>query len=156
MELSLLNENHIAELIEMENNSEASEFIIRYDKAKHLSEIKNPLNRYLGIYEKGKLLGFLILGVEQEGQKIEFRRIVIEQKGFGYGQKAVKELEEYCIALWNTKSIWLDVFEFNHRGIYIYEKLGYKKIGESSYNGKRLIVMEKYLSPNQLENVYYL
>lgn len=145
MRFSLLNESHIAEIIKMENNSETSEFIISYDHEKHLNEIKNPLNRYLGIFDRGQLLGFFILGIEQEGKRIEFRRIVIERKGFGYGQKAIKELEEYCIALWNTKSIWIDVFDSNSRGKYIYEKLGYKKIGEASVDGKSLTVMEKYL-----------
>ncbi len=130
----------------MENNSGTSEFIISYDIEKHLNEMKNRNNRYVGIYEKGKLLGFVILGIEQEGQRIEFRRIVIEQKGFGNGQKAIKELEEYCTAIWNTKSIWLDVFEFNNRAIYIYDKLGYKIIGEGLYHGKRLLVMEKNLT----------
>ena len=104
MRLSLLNESHIAIIMEMESNSETSEFIIPYKNERHLNEIKNPLNRYVGIYENCKLLGFFILGIEQEGKRIEFRRIVIEKKGFGYGQKAIKELEEYCVAIWNTKS----------------------------------------------------
>ena len=145
MTLILLNENHIAKIIEMESNSETSEFIVPYNNEKHKNEIKKPLNRYIGIYENGQLLGFFILGIEQEGERIEFRRIVIEKKGMGYGQQVLKELEEYCISIWNTKSIWLDVFESNKRGIHIYEKSGYKKIGESSINEKRLIIMEKYL-----------
>jgi RimJ/RimL family protein N-acetyltransferase len=145
MILSPLNEIHISKIGEMENNSDTSEFIVPYKSDKHLIEINNPLNRYLGIYENGQLLGFIIIGIEQEGNRIEFRRIVIENKGSGTGQKAIIELEKYCKSLWNTNSIWLDVFEFNHRGIYIYEKLGYKRIDESFINEKRLLVMEKYI-----------
>lgn len=152
MKLSLLNESHIAIIMQMESNSETSEFIIPYKKERHFNEINNPLNRYVGIYENGKLLGFFILCIEQEGKRIEFRRIVIEKKGFGYGQKAIKELEEYCVAIWNTKIIWLDVFEINKRGIHIYEKLGYKKIDENSINEKRLIIMEKYLTESKAVN----
>ena len=146
MRLNTITENHITEIIRMENNSETSEFIIPYSEEKYRTEIVNPNNHYAGIYEKGKLLGFFILGIEQEGKRIEFRRIVIEHKGFGHGQKAVTELEQYCKALWNTGSIWLDVFAHNHRGIHIYEKLGYVKTGESTYNGRQLIIMEKYLT----------
>ncbi len=136
MRLCLLNETHISALIKFESDSDTSVFISPYSFEKHLEEIHNPLNRYLGIYEMGFLLGFFIIGIEDEGNRIEFRRIVINQKGFGYGQKAIKELEEYCIALWNTKSIWLDVYKFNNRGIYIYKKLGYKKIDEKYLNEK--------------------
>lgn len=143
--LNLLNENHITELIKMEEAADTSEFIIPYNEERHLSEIKNLSNKYVGIYEKGQLLGFIILGIEEEGKRIEFRRIVIKQKGLGFGQEAIMQLEEYCRAVWNTKSIWLDVFEFNHRGIHIYEKLGYKKTGESFLNKKRLVIMEKNL-----------
>lgn len=146
MRLSLLNESHISEIIKMESDSDTSVFIIPYNYEKHLEEMHNPLNLYLGIYEKGILLGFFILGVENKGNRIEFRRIVIKQKGSGYGQKAIRELEEYCAALWDTKSIWLDVFESNKRGIYIYKKLGYNKTDERYSGGKRLVIMEKYLT----------
>jgi len=145
MRLSQLDETIINELIKMENNSDTSEFIVPYNYNKHLREINYSSNRYLGIYEKDQLLGFFILGIEQEGKRIEFRRIVIKQKGCGYGQKAIKELENYCIAFWNTKSIWLDVFDYNKRGIHVYEKTGYKKIDKKLLDGKRLIIMEKYL-----------
>ena len=145
MRLISLNKSHIDELIIMESNSDTSEFIVPYSYEKHLTEMNNPLNRYLGIFVKGQLLGFIILGIELGGERIEFRRIVIAQKDCGNGQKAIKELEEYCKALWNTKSIWLDVFDINKRGIHIYEKLGYKKIDEGSIKEKRLIIMEKYL-----------
>lgn len=146
MRLSLLNESHIGEIIKMENDSDTSVFIIPYSYEKHLEEIHKPLNVYIGIYEKGILLGFFILGLENKGNRIEFRRIVIKQKGFGYGKKAIEELENYCTALWNTRSIWLDVFETNKRGIHIYEKLGYKKTDERYTDGKRLIIMEKYIN----------
>ena len=145
MELYPLNKKDIDFLIELESNSDTSEFIIPYDKEKHTVELENPLNRYLGIYEEDKLIGFIIIGIEKEGSRIEFRRIVMGEKGLGYGQKAIMKLEKYCKANWNTESIWLDVFEFNQRGRHIYEKLGYKKTGESNVKGKGLIIMEKYL-----------
>lgn len=145
MELRLLNETHIADLVEMESDSRTSEFIIPYNSERHFHEMKNLCNKYLGIYKNDNLLGFIILGIEEDGKRIEFRRIVIKHKGLGIGQKAIIKLEEYCRATWEIESIWLDVFEFNHRGIHIYEKLGYKKIGLNFFNEKRLIIMEKYI-----------
>jgi RimJ/RimL family protein N-acetyltransferase len=145
MRLIKLNEGFIKDIIRMENNSDTSEFIISYNHDKHIAELKNPLNSYLGIYENGRLLGFFIIGIENEGKRIEFRRIVIEKKGLGYGQKAIIELENYCTALWNTDTIWLDVFDYNQRGIHIYKKLGYKTIGEKLFGDRKLIIMEKKL-----------
>lgn len=146
MRLEILDKINVDNIIRMEDQSDTREFILKYSREKHLMEIENPLNIYLGIYENDKLIGFFILGKENGGRQIEFRRIVIDEKGKGFGQQAISELESFCISMWNTDSIWLDVFEFNKRGIHIYEKLGYVKIGEKIFEGNNLLIMEKKLS----------
>ena len=145
MRLSLLNENAIDEIIFMENEPDTSEFIIPYSEEKHRQEITNPNIKYLGIYEKGELCGFIMLCVEKKGKRIELRRIVIRQKGLGLGQKAIKKLEQYCKDFWNTEKIWLDVFEHNERGIHIYQKFGFKKEKITKYKSKNLWIMKKSL-----------
>lgn len=146
MKLLPIETNYIPEIINMEGDTGTSEFIIPYNKEKHYREIQNPHNRYLGIFSGDTLIGFFILGIEEGGKRIEFRRIVISEKDRGYGQTAIKELENYCRVNWQTEKIWLDVFENNERGIHIYNKLGYIKKGRTELEGKQLIIMEKNLS----------
>jgi RimJ/RimL family protein N-acetyltransferase len=49
--------------------------------------------------------------------------------GKGYGQEAMQLLLEYAFDLLNLNSVMLGVFEFNHRAIHAYEKLGFRVIG---------------------------
>ena len=145
MRLIKLNESNIQEIILMESDSDTSRFILPYDDNKHREEINKEQNLYLGIYENGILSGFIILGIEDNGSRIEFRRIVVKEKGNGIGQRAIYELENFCKDFWNTKSIWLDVFEDNKRGIHIYKKIGYELKSKSKFNSRNLLIMEKEL-----------
>lgn len=146
MYLNKLDNIYIPDIMLMERDSESSHYIMPYSEERHNKEIINPLNRYLGIFDDNNLLGFIILGIEESGRRIEFRRIVVKIKGKGTGQKALIELEKYCKVTWNTEKIWLDVFEDNLRGIYIYEKFGYQLLEATKHEGRNLLIMEKTLS----------
>ena len=54
-------------------------------------------------------------------------------------------MERYCKTVLGVDRIWLDVFEDNEIGIYIYEKLGYKRLKEETVTGRRLFFYEKPL-----------
>jgi RimJ/RimL family protein N-acetyltransferase len=76
---------------------------------------------------------------------VEFRRVVVADKDKGIGQLAIAAMERFCRAELERKRIWLDVFESNHRGRHVYEKLGYQRFGESSHPGGKLLLYEKAL-----------
>lgn len=128
--------------VEMERASDTRAFVIPYSLDKHKALIESNDVIYLSIYYEGKLSGFIILS--QEGDNtIEFRRVVINNKGKGLGQLAIKAMENYCMENLKCSRIWLDVFESNLKGIHIYKKLGYTKFKESDYEGRCLLFMEK-------------
>lgn len=77
---------------------------------------------------------------------VELRRIVISKKGNGLGQQAIALMEEYCAEHLNCSRVWLDVFESNKRGIYLYQKLGYKQFKQTEFEGQQLLCMEKTLN----------
>lgn len=143
IEFRKIENKFINDILRIENDSDTSKYIIPYSAEKHITEMENPDNIYLGIFYNDQLKGFIILGIENEGKKIEFRRIVIGEKGNGFGQNAIQKLDKYCKEKFGTNRIWLDVFDFNQRGIHIYEKLGYRKKSETTFEGKKLLIMEK-------------
>jgi RimJ/RimL family protein N-acetyltransferase len=43
----------------------------------------------------------------------------------GYGTEATRRIIEHAFEALNLERIWLEVYEFNARGIHVYEKLGF-------------------------------
>ncbi|MEM9482540.1 MAG: GNAT family N-acetyltransferase [Cyanobacteria bacterium P01_F01_bin.116] len=130
---------------DMETIQGTAEFIIPYALAKHYAELSKPDVQYLAILAEKKLVGFMILVLDPDGVSVEFRRIVVATKGKGIGQAVIASIEDYCKQQLARQRIWLDVFEFNQRGRYIYEKLGYEQFGQGEHRGQVLLLYEKAL-----------
>ncbi|WP_409250777.1 GNAT family N-acetyltransferase [Bacillus sp. SCS-153A] len=125
-----------------------------------LSQLKKRLenHRHYLIYSEDKLIGemnYMIDPVHLFKREPETAWIGItigepEGRGKGIGFHAIQHLERE-IEKEGLKRIELGVFEYNTRAIKLYEKLGYKKIGELedfTYWQDRMwkdIRMEKYL-----------
>ena len=128
-----------------ENLNGIREFICPYSIERHKEEFEKDEMIYLNINYKSKPVGFVLLKLEDDKCSIEFRRIVVVESGKGIGQQVLNEIEKYCVSKLKRKRLWLDVFDFNKRGIHIYEKKGYQKTGETNIEGKRAFIYEKLL-----------
>ena len=110
------------------------------------------------IYEDNKKVGFLVLNNKCEhndpnrikwlnnGKFLFLHRFCIDpdfQKS-GLGTNVLKKIETDAIAD-NVLSIRLDVFSTNEHAIYLYEKLGYAKLGEDLCNRGIFYIYEKLL-----------
>jgi ribosomal-protein-alanine N-acetyltransferase len=49
--------------------------------------------------------------------------------GKGYGTEATRLIVDHAFATMNLNRVWLQVIEYNERGLRIYEKIGFKKEG---------------------------
>ena len=130
---------------EMEGQSHAKAFIHASDLEQHLNDFKNPNIIYLSIDNNGELAGYFILATSQKTKTVEFRRIIVDQAQRGIGQIAIRKMETYCKEKLKCKHIWLDVYQDNAKGRYIYEKLAYKKFKQENYNNRTLYFYKKTL-----------
>ena len=137
-----LNSTHIDDILRLENDAEVRQFILPYSRERHLAELSAENVRYLAIEQSNGIAGFIILKLENDGA-VEFRRIVVSDRGKGIGKQALDELENYCRKKLNAHRIWLDVFEDDARARHVYSSKGYEPTGTSSYAGKTLIIMAK-------------
>ncbi|MCJ8299194.1 MAG: GNAT family N-acetyltransferase [Pseudomonadales bacterium] len=140
-------DSEIALFVEMEQSTEAAEFIIPYSLTQHLDARQKPEVDYLSILSDGLLAGFIILAIDNVLRSVEFRRIVVATQGQGIGQSAIQAMEAYSVEKLGCERIWLDVFAHNKRGRHIYEKLGYQQFKTAEYQGAELLYLEKKLSP---------
>jgi ribosomal protein S18 acetylase RimI-like enzyme len=128
----------------MDSQAHAREYVIQTGIDTHRQNFEDPGITYLSIEdEHGEFCGYFILVLEPATGSVEFRRILVDQQRRGVGQAAICEMESYCKHVLAVERIWLDVFEGNDIGIYIYEKMGYTRFREECFDGRKLYFYEK-------------
>jgi RimJ/RimL family protein N-acetyltransferase len=132
-------------ICEMEQNAETARYILANTLAQHRQNLTLKDTIYLSIREHGKLAGFMVLVLDADGTSVEMRRIVVADKNRGIGQQAMAAMETYCRETLGRQRVWLDVFDYNPRGMHVYRKLGYRLLGEEYIDGQRLLAFEKIL-----------
>ena len=137
----------INKIIEFENANE--HFICRYPKEKHIELLRDENCLHLSIIRKdnNKLVGHIIIfGLNNNNKSLEFRRITINQKGFGFGREALKLIKILCFENLEFHRLWLDVYDNNIRAIKLYESEGFVQEGllrdntkiENAYRSQRI------------------
>jgi len=121
----------LEEIISIEKNPANEKFIFPYSFERHRRVIRSTNEFHFRIVdEKEVLLGFIILArTEKEQDSLEFRRIVVLQKGRGIGKAIIQWVKDFCFNKLNCHRLWLDVFTDNPRAIHVYESEGFKKEG---------------------------
>ncbi len=99
--------------------------------AQSLEDHKNYLNdknvRHLIIENEKRAVGYAILvGVEdKKNETIELRRIVVAEKGKGFGRHALREIKRQAFENLKAHRLWLDVVDRNERARRLYESEGF-------------------------------
>lgn len=116
-------------IVSMEKDNENSQFIVPNSKDEHFSLMTDENVEHLLLKsETNKTIGFVILvGLKNLNKSIELRRIVMKEKGKGFGRMAIKKLKRYCFEKLNCHRLWLDVLETNERAKYLYRSEGFKE-----------------------------
>ncbi|MFT4665721.1 MAG: diamine N-acetyltransferase [Polaribacter sp.] len=127
-------------LISTEQTKTNSRYICPNTKAEHELNLQNEDLAYFMVESiEDKFIGYVILaGKTNLSSSIELRRIVIAEKGKGYGRKALILIKKYAFEELAANRLWLDVFEFNKVGLRLYPSVGFVKEGvlRQSYLGE--------------------
>jgi RimJ/RimL family protein N-acetyltransferase len=145
-------------IFDLEARPENSRFVMPYTKERHLQAIDSPDEELLIISDKtsGASLGFVILaGLTNPDLSLEFRRMVIDEKGRGLGRQTVNLVKEYCFRTLRFHRLWLDVYEDNERGIHIYQSEGFKPEGKLRDVKKHGDIYRSLLLFSILENEFH-
>jgi diamine N-acetyltransferase len=123
--LDLTHTDHLSEIIRIEKSN--AEFVGLYDVNQHKAIIEGDDTMHLSVLKTdNSFAGYIILaGLTNPNNSIEFRRIVMSEKGKGYGRDALKLTVKYCFEDLKAHRIWLDVFEDNIRAIGLYKSQGF-------------------------------
>lgn len=117
-------------IVGWERDPENSPFIVPWEKQRHMAAMTDPDIQHLVVEAQGLPVGFVILaGLSSVNECIEFRRIVIHEKGRGYGRATVEAVKRRAFRVLGAHRLWLDVKEDNERARTLYEATGFKKEG---------------------------
>ncbi len=77
-----------------------------------------------------KSIGYVICrGVHNEHSALLLQRIVITQKGQGYGRKTLEQLKEFAFNTLGFHRLWFDVLASNQRARALYKRAGFVEEG---------------------------
>ena len=114
-------------VMEMENHADNRDFVTQNSLERHLAIIAGPDEEHLKVMdENDRIIGYVILvGLENPNKIIELRRLVIAEKGKGYGRETLRFIKKYCFEQLRCHRLFLDVVEDNMRAQYLYRSEGF-------------------------------
>jgi RimJ/RimL family protein N-acetyltransferase len=121
-------EKDVPFVIAAERADDNRAFVAQWTRDQHEKALADPDVRHL-IIERAddqKPVGYIILaGLENPNQSVEFRRIVVTEKGKGYGRCALQLVKRLAFEDLHAHRLWLDVKDHNARARYVYESEGF-------------------------------
>lgn len=120
----------IDKIIEFENINR--QFVHQYTKERHTALLTDDDCLHFSIrrLDNGELIGHMIaFGLCNQNKVLEFKRLTINEKGFGFGREAVSLLKQLCFHKLGFHRLWLDVYDDNYKAIKLYESEGFVKEG---------------------------
>lgn len=112
----------------VERAPENTNFIAQWPREQHLETINDPGKAHWIVQTEPdkRPVGYLILlGLDSQHRNLEFRRIVIAEKGKGIGRAALKLVKKVAFEQLGMHRIWLDVMAHNARAQHLYRSEGF-------------------------------
>jgi RimJ/RimL family protein N-acetyltransferase len=132
IELRKTTDKDLSFVIAAEGDEENRRFITAWPEEKHRAALNDLNIQHLIIESKpgNQRVGFVILaGLQSEHRNIEFMRLVITEKGKGYGKASVQTIKRHAFETLAAHRLWLDVKEHNTRARALYENEGFRYDG---------------------------
>ena len=115
-------------VLSAEESGENRPFVSVWAREQHLAALTSEDLSHLIIENiaDGGRVGYVILaGLADPNLSIEFRRIVVTDKGNGYGKEALRLVKRLAFEELKAHRLWLDVKEHNVRARHVYESEGF-------------------------------
>lgn len=112
-----------------ENAPENKPFIFQWPAEKHLASFSDPDVAHLLLEASTghRPVGYAIVnGLKNPHHSLELMRVVITEKGQGFGKAALEEIKRMAFEKWQAHRLWLDVVDHNLRAQGLYKATGFQ------------------------------
>ncbi len=129
-------------------------FVIPWSREQHKAALEDS-NLQHWIVSSDRPLGYCILaGIDSPNQSYEMRRIVITDKGQGFGRRAIKLTTEYIFDELEAHRFWVEVKDFDVRTLHLYRSLGFVEEGKLRESYKSAKGFESLILLSMLRSEY--
>ena len=125
-------ETDLEMVLGMEKDADNRSFIRQWSREQHVAAINNEnIAHFVALSaSEGKIVGYVILvGCLSPDRSLEFKRIVIGDKGAGLGRDSVRVIKQFAFEHLKFHRLWLEVIDQNRRACQLYESEGFVKEG---------------------------
>jgi diamine N-acetyltransferase len=131
-------------VIAAENAEENAPNVLQWSREQHIAALHSEDILHAIIEADGKSVGYAITaGLKDSNKAIELRRIVVVEKGRGYGRAAIQLFKKLAFEELKAHRLWLDVREYNIGARNLYKALGFI---EEGYIRECILLNDKYIS----------
>ena len=118
-------------VLSAENDPEHAPFVGQWTREQHLTAIQSVECASFIITDAQNLpVGHVILAdCTDPSCNLFLKRIIITEKGQGYGWAAIKEVQRIAFTEYKAHRLWLDVIQTNARARSLYGTLGFQEEG---------------------------
>ncbi|MFQ5568446.1 MAG: GNAT family N-acetyltransferase [Rhodothermales bacterium] len=119
-------------VLRIEHDPENARFVVPWTPAQHRYAVtmSDFAHWIIQAEPQDNAVGYLMLaGLGNRDRNVEFKRLVIEEKGKGYGREALHLVEQVVFTRLRAHRLWLDVMEHNERARRLYHAAGFVEEG---------------------------
>ena len=121
-------------IMELQYKPENLKFIVPFNEKYHTAIINSDNYENMDVIIEeiatGKSVGYFML-CNLYGSSVEFRHVIIDKKGVGYGRESLNILLKWSFEVRKFHRAWLDCKTYNKRALHLYESLGFQREGIS-------------------------
>ena len=110
-----------------EQTDENAQYVRQWSRDRHWQACEQADERHWIIWDEAtqRRVGYVIvLGVQDPDQSVLIKRIVITEKGKGYGRATLEQVLSKAFLEFAAHRVWLDVMAHNERARHLYRSLG--------------------------------
>jgi RimJ/RimL family protein N-acetyltransferase len=118
----------LAFVLQAEHDPTNAAFVEQWSHERHVAALTDSdlAHRIVERRSDAQPVGYIILaGLKNVHQSLEFRRLVITDKGHGYGRAAVRLVKQLAFEQYRIHRLWLDVRAHNRRAQQLYQSEGF-------------------------------
>ena len=118
----------LAFVLQAEHDPANAPFVEQWPHDRHVAALTDSDFAHCIVERRsdGQSIGYIILaGLKNVHQSLEFRRLVIADKGHGYGRAAVRVVKQVAFEQYRAHRLWLDVRAHNRRAQQLYQSEGF-------------------------------
>jgi len=111
-----------------EGDPENRPYVTQWTRREHEKALDHPdtSHRIVETVADGRAVGYVILaGLSSPGDSVELKRMVITDKGRGYGRETLRLIKTVALDELRTRRLWLDVRTNNPKAKRLYETEGF-------------------------------